>query len=218
MSGLVRDRFPILAGEATENRKVQRSEFVAIAFPCSDQSLFRERLAEIAREHHSSRHHCWAYRILDPEWSVEDRSSDAGEPSGTAGRPILQAIESADLFNTAVVVVRYFGGVKLGTGGLVRAYSESARAALEQAPIREILRAAQLTIEVPFSLMSEIYRLMDPPELQISDETFGDAAQFTLEVRAGRLDALRKRLHELRAKELSPDGTFADVEIEPEPS
>ena len=115
----MRDAYRTIERGAEFRQKIERSEFLGLAFAVSSEPDFIAALDAIRKEHFDATHHCWAFRLLAAERA---RSSDAGEPSGSAGKPILSAIESAALFDAAVVVVRWFGGVKLGTGGLSRAY------------------------------------------------------------------------------------------------
>lgn len=108
------------------------SRFIVTAAPVESETVARSLLAEVASRMPDATHHCWAWRIADP---AIDRAGDAGEPSGSAGRPILAQVAGRDLVNTAVVVTRYFGGTKLGVGGLVRAYGGAAGEALDRAEI-----------------------------------------------------------------------------------
>jgi len=182
--------------EARASIKVQRSEFIGIAFPV-DGSSFAGDLLRIQKEFHDATHHCWAWRWLDGE-VFREQSSDAGEPSGTAGRPILQAIESAGLLDVGVVVVRYYGGVKLGTGGLGRAYRDAAREVLGVVPrVRRYLYTS-LEIEVPYSALSQVYRLVSPPDVVLASEEFGEPNRFRLDVRRSLVDGMMKELEEKR--------------------
>jgi len=122
------------------------------------------------------------------------RSSDAGEPSGTAGRPILSAIELADLFDVAVVVVRWFGGVKLGTGGLSRAYRESAAATLAAAKPVDHYVYERVRVSAPFDRMSDVYRLVAPPDVILVEEKFGETNEFAFNVRRSKRDEFVKTL------------------------
>ncbi len=124
------DHYLTLTGRAAARIKVERSEFLGIAVPAATIGEFLEELVAAGKKHHDATHHCWAFR----PFAGPDRSSDAGEPNGTAGKPIANAIKGAGLHDTGVVVVRWYGGVKLGTGGLSRAYHDSAAAALRDAP------------------------------------------------------------------------------------
>jgi putative IMPACT (imprinted ancient) family translation regulator len=113
-----------------------------------------DRLSALGREYADATHHCWGYRIAAPSGDLE-RSSDAGEPSGTAGAPILQAIRSAGLANVLVVVIRYFGGTKLGRGGLARAYREAARGAIEGCATLPLVRTTTLRLRGPVASEGE---------------------------------------------------------------
>ena len=126
------------------------------------------------------------------------RSSDAGEPSGTAGKPILGAIESADLFNAAVVVVRWFGGVKLGTGGLARAYRAAAAETLAIARTIDRYVYERIRVIVPFERLSDAYRLVAPPDVVLAAEEFGERNVFAFDVRASMAEEFRRRLAEKR--------------------
>ncbi|HEY6843353.1 MAG TPA: YigZ family protein [Thermoanaerobaculia bacterium] len=224
---------------------MERSEFLGIAFPVSEEALFFDQLDAIAKEHFDATHHCWAFRLRpspaaepalsgaegrhplaqagersrgpSPRVSAErvaegrarggefresrSRSSDAGEPSGTAGRPILSAIEGADLCDVAVVVVRWFGGVKLGTGGLSRAYRETAAAVLSRATIVDHYVYDLVTVIAPFDRMSDIYRLVDPPNVVLVAERFGETNEFDFNVRRSRVEEFAAAL---RARRLTP--------------
>jgi uncharacterized YigZ family protein len=136
------------SGPETE-LKVKGSRFLAQAFPAGDETAAKKCLDAVRKRYHDASHHCWALRLAPPERPLE-RADDDGEPSGTGGVPILGAIRRCDLFDLIVVVTRYFGGTKLGTGGLARAYAEAARQALESAPRREIWRESVLTIRCAY--------------------------------------------------------------------
>lgn len=181
--------------EHRESIKVQRSEFIGVAFPVDGSESFGRDLLRIQREFHNATHHCWAWRWFDGN-DVREQSSDAGEPSGTAGRPILQAIESAELFDTGVVVVRYFGGVKLGTGGLGRAYRDAARGVLAGVLRQTRYLYTRVVVEVPYSGLSQVYRLISPPDIVLVSESFGETNRFELDVRRSRAEALRRELAE----------------------
>jgi putative IMPACT (imprinted ancient) family translation regulator len=156
----------------------------------SEEQFFDE-LTAIEKHHHGATHHCWAFRLFRDERS---RSSDAGEPSGSAGRPILAAIESAALFDIAVVVVRWFGGVKLGTGGLSRAYRESASETLKRAKVVDHYVYDRVIVAAPFDRISDIYRLVSPPDVILRKENFGETNEFAFDVRQSRRDDFLKSL------------------------
>jgi uncharacterized YigZ family protein len=191
------DEYELVQGEARATIKIQRSEFIGIAFPAPTQDAFDTALTRIQREHFDATHHCWAWRRVE-DGELRAHGSDAGEPSGTAGRPILQAIESAELLDTGVVVVRYYGGVKLGTGGLARAYRDAAREVLDVAPRARRILYDRVVVEVPFSAMSAVYRLVAPPDVLLASETFGEPNRFELDVRRSRVARFLAQLEEKR--------------------
>jgi len=128
---------------------VRGSRFIATAIHAGDEESTRQRVEEVRREFHDATHHCFALRLADPGGEPLERSQDDGEPAGTAGLPILQAIRSAGLLDTLVVVTRYFGGTKLGRGGLARAYREAAGMALAGAPRTTRVACSPLRVMVP---------------------------------------------------------------------
>lgn len=140
-------------------------------------------------------HHCWAFRLLAGHRA---RSSDAGEPSGTAGRPILAAIEGADLHDAGVVVVRWYGGIKLGTGGLSRAYRDTAAEALRGAEVVDRYLYERVHVIVPFDALGNVYRLVHPPDVLLDGEEYGEENVFAFDVRESMTEAFKARLRELR--------------------
>ncbi len=131
------DAYLTLAGPAEAEIRIQRSRFLALAAPAADEATARAAVTAMQQRYHDCRHVCHAWRLGRATHTIEARQ-DAGEPAGTAGEPILVAIRQADLVDTVVVVARYFGGIKLGTGGLARAYGDAAQGALTAAPRREV--------------------------------------------------------------------------------
>jgi uncharacterized YigZ family protein len=126
------DSYRVVTGRGTSLIRERASKFIGIAFPVPTLEAFKEELSATRKEHHTARHWCYGH-VIGEQGDVH-RSSDDGEPSGTAGRPILRHIQGAGLTYTGVIVVRYFGGTLLGKGGLVQAYGEAAASALAQAP------------------------------------------------------------------------------------
>ena len=158
-----------------------------------------KKLGELQREFFDATHHCWAYRIFDIG-DFRGHGSDAGEPSGTAGRPILNAIEGASLADVGVVVVRYYGGVKLGTGGLARAYRDSAQQVLSEAVRATRYLYRRYRVIFPFAAMSAVYRMIDPPAILLAGEEYGEQNVFELDVRLSRCEAFEKTLTERRLR------------------
>jgi len=185
------DHYRTIAGSVEFRQKIERSDFLAFAFPIANEDAFFEELEQIAKRHFDATHRCWAFRLFQDGRS---RSSDAGEPSGTAGRPILSAIEGADLFDVAVVIVRWFGGVKLGTGGLSRAYRDTAAETLRKAEAVDRYLYDRFRVVVPFDRLSDAYRLVEPPAVLLVEEQFGETNEFAFDVRRSLRDEFAQAL------------------------
>lgn len=194
------DHYRTIAARTEFRHKIERSEFLGIAIPVTTEDAFFEELQRAQKQHFDATHHCWAYRLFT---GARSRSSDAGEPSGTAGKPILTAIEGAAFHDVGVIVVRWYGGIKLGTGGLSRAYRDTAVETLRQVQIVNKLIYVRCKVVVPFDSLGVIYRLANPPDVVLVEEHYGDENIFELDVRESQAAAFRKRLTELRLTELS---------------
>lgn len=127
--------YKTLGSESSAQLREKASRFIAIAFPMKDEDAFKERLLAFMKEHHGAKHFCSGWVLGDD--GERHKANDAGEPSGTAGKPILNRIQVAELTYCGIIVVRYFGGTLLGRAGLVQAYGEAAQLALEEAPVVE---------------------------------------------------------------------------------
>jgi uncharacterized YigZ family protein len=191
------DHYRTLAAPCEFRQKIERSEFLGIAFPVETEDAFFAELATLTKRHYDATHLCWAFRLF-ANGDIRARSADAGEPSGTAGKPIRSAIEGADLYDVAVVVVRWYGGVKLGTGGLSRAYRETAAEALRIASIEDRYVYQRFRITVPFDQLGVVYRLIDAPHVLLAEEHFGETNAFDFDVRLSRADEFAKTLIEKR--------------------
>jgi uncharacterized YigZ family protein len=194
-----RDHYRTLTEPVESRQKIERSEFLAIAFPVNDDVRFFAELERIEKRHFDATHHCWAFRLF-ADGEGRARSSDAGEPSGTAGKPILSAIEGADLYDVGVVVVRWYGGVKLGTGGLGRAYRDTAAGALAQAQPVDRYLYERVRVIAPFPLLSTVYRLIAPPDVLLVGETYGEENEFTFDVRKSNAEEFARTLVEKRLR------------------
>ncbi len=190
------DHYRMPAAPAEARLKIERSEFLGIVFPVSSEEAFFEELQRIEKKYFDATHHCWAFRL----WGGRTRSSDAGEPSGTAGKPILSAIEGADVHECGVVVVRWYGGVKLGTGGLSRAYRESAAEALRATSLVDRYVYKRFTLEVPFEILSTVYRMVAPPDVMLVAENFGESNTFDFDVRESMAEKFGAMLTEKRIR------------------
>lgn len=189
---MIDDAYSTIGTAARAELKVQGSRFLALSFPVGAREDAIDRWKSIKKEYHDATHHCYAYRL--GREGLEFRSSDDGEPSGTAGRPILSVIDRRGLTDVLVVVVRYFGGTKLGVGGLARAYAEAADAVLAvSAPETRYVQVV-LHIAVDHALTGRVMRAANAAGATVAGSEYGECARLALAVRASRADALREAL------------------------
>jgi uncharacterized YigZ family protein len=171
--------------------KEKGSKFIAIASPVYSLDDVRLQLEGLRKRYHDARHHCYAYRLGDEPYNI--RYNDDGEPSGTAGKPIFGQIQSFELTNVLVVVVRYFGGVKLGTGGLIQAYRASAKDAIINGKIITKTWKAFLEIRFNYLLMNDVMHIIKDESLRIVNQDSGKKSFILLEIRKGSLDLVVKK-------------------------
>jgi uncharacterized YigZ family protein len=189
------------AGESRAEIREKGSRFLAGIGPAADEAAAKAFLAALERELPEATHHCWAWRLGSPP---RERSSDAGEPSGTAGVPILQVLRGAGLSDVQAVVVRWFGGTKLGKGGLARAYAAATREALRGLPVSRRAPVARIAFEVPFDKVGAVKRLLRPPEVELESEEYGTAARLVLAVHEARLGLIGEALADLGIESPKP--------------
>ncbi|MFL6202384.1 MAG: IMPACT family protein [Thermoanaerobaculia bacterium] len=186
--------YPAPAGESRGELREKGSRFLAWIGPAADEETAKAALDRLARQYSDASHHCWAWRLGSPP---RERSSDAGEPSGTAGVPILQVVRGAGLSDVLAVVVRWFGGTKLGKGGLARAYAGAAREALAGLPVAQRVPTVRVSLRIPYEKVGAVKRLIHPPEVELESEIYTEAAQLVLAVHEERREALREALADL---------------------
>ncbi|MCH5319460.1 MAG: YigZ family protein [Paramuribaculum sp.] len=179
----------------SESRAVIRekmSKFIAIAFPIISADDAKTRIKKIANDYHDARHVCWAYvaGTNGDDWMANDN----GEPSGTAGRPILGQIRSAGLTNVAVAVVRYFGGIKLGTSGLIEAYKEAARAAIAEGT--KIIKTEETLLSISFNYadMQPVMKLLKSFDGKIMNQNFEMICRLDYLIRKDKSEEITARL------------------------
>lgn len=185
----------------------QGSRFIAEVVRITSESDAQRALEQIRAREYRAHHHCWAWQYGTGK-QTESRFSDDGEPSGTAGRPIADQIKSAGVTNLLVVVTRYFGGTKLGTGGLVRAYSSVAKDALSKAGNRTMYITEQIGIELPLDRYGALKRLVSSMEATLIQEEFSDRAKGIAIVRASLVIPFTLQLSDI----LQGRGTFVRLE------
>ncbi len=190
-------------GEGIYREKMSR--FLAFALPVSSVDDARECIALYANEYHDARHVCWAYMIGADRLTF--LSSDNGEPSGTAGKPILGQINSLGLTNVVVIVVRYFGGIKLGTSGLIVAYREAARMALDDAGVVEGREMTTLSVTFPYLAMNDVMRVVKGAHprdcVRITGQEFDNTCTITLSLPLDVLQELASRLDSISGTSLN---------------
>ena len=198
-------RYPIPAAQARAEIEVKNSRFVATAVPAFTVEEAREFIARIKAEFSDATHNVPAF-LIGYGNSVTAHCNDDGEPSGTAGRPILAVLQGSGLGDIALVVTRYYGGTKLGTGGLVRAYGVATKAVLEILPRAEKVPTHTTMLALPYSLLEQVCLLVEEWNVRILDETFAAditmTMQFTVAKFPGFQDTLRELSHGSLAAEI----------------
>lgn len=187
----------IRSSQRCEIEKIKASRFLGIAYPIASDGDAEEGLRLLRREFYTARHHCSAYR-LGPD-GARFRSSDDGEPSGSAGRPILQQIEAHALFDVAVVVVRWFGGTKLGVGGLVRAYGAAAAAVLTQCTRLEVVRKKRVEIAFPYECTAVVQGLLNQIEVTPFASRYGSEVVLVVDLPLDQIETFEIALRERSA-------------------
>ena len=172
--------------------KEKMSKFLAFAHPVLSGAEAKAVVATYQKKYYDARHVCWAYMVGAAR--TDFLSSDNGEPSGTAGKPILGQINSFGLTDVVIVVVRYFGGIKLGTSGLIAAYREAARMALEAAELEERHVMAEITFTFPYLSMNDVMKLTKQTGIKILGQQFDNTCSMTLAIREDDADMLRQKL------------------------
>ena len=188
----IKDTYTSIASPSRGLYKDQGSRFISFAYPVETEAQVKELVDSLRKEYHDARHHCYAYRLgLD---GARYRMNDDGEPSSTAGRPILSQIDSAGLSDILVVVVRYFGGIKLGVPGLIKAYKTATQDALGQAARIEKTAAVSYHIEFDYQNMEPVMRTLKDMDIPQSGQSFDQSCSMDIRVRLSQEEDLKKRL------------------------
>lgn len=187
------DIFYTIEREGTGKFTERKSRFLSFAYHVTSADDAKARLKALQNEYHDARHVCWAY-VIGPE-RKEWQANDNGEPSGTAGKPILNQINSLELTDVAVGVVRYFGGIKLGTPGLIAAYKEAASLALEASGVRECVRQQQYSFTFPYIAMNDVMKVVKSTGAEVVSQQFDNSCSMTLWIRMDDAENLYGRLN-----------------------
>jgi len=186
-------QFFILRTPSISESEIKKSRFIGVAMHCDSEQSALKQLRQLAAQHASANHLAFAWRIRAAEGFITERFFDAGEPSGTAGRPILSPLQGEDLINTVVAVIRYFGGVKLGTGGLTRAYGNAAKQAIEAAGKLPWVEMAQLSLKIDYSQLQMLEYQLKQIKGRIVDQQFTDRVSVVIELPAEHLVTIREQ-------------------------
>lgn len=181
------------SGEGIYSEK--RSKFLAFAIPVTTVDDVKNHIDVFQKKYYDARHVCYAYKI--GERGEQFRANDNGEPSGTAGKPILGQIESRGLTNLLVVVVRYFGGIKLGTGGLIAAYRFAAAEALDSIPHIEKTINGEITLEFSYPLLNDVLRIVKEEAPRVVEQIFDNECMMRLSIRLSKMPRLIERYEKL---------------------
>ncbi len=181
---------------ASAELEIEKSRFIAAASMVETEEAAQEIVKVVRAEHPKSRHVVWAYIIGDEKCQYLGMSDD-GEPKGTAGRPALSALQYSGLTNILVTVVRYFGGVKLGTGGLVRAYTDSVKAVIDDLPRKKLVEEVRLELRFGYDVYEVVRRTLDANGSRIESESFETDISMCCIVEKKALELLKKRLTEV---------------------
>ncbi len=188
-----KDSYKTIKNPSTGEYKDKGSKFIAYAFEINSEQEFKNQLEKIKKEHFKARHHCYAYAIGPGHEKY--RYNDDGEPGGTAGLPIYNQIKSKELTNIGIVVVRYFGGTKLGVPGLINAYKNSTKEALDNAEIVEKFIEDTISIKYDYKYTGEIMKVINSSSAKITDNLFETIPEIILKIRKSKSMELIKTIY-----------------------
>lgn len=196
------DSYKTIAGIAEGYITEQRSKFIAFAVPVQTPEQVKEMVDNYRKKYYDARHVCWAY-LLGVE-RTQFRVNDDGEPSSTAGKPILGVINSHELTDILIVVIRYFGGVKLGTSGLITAYRAAALDAVQNARIIDKTVDEDITILFEYPFLNSVMRIVKEENVQVISQTFEMNCEMTLRIRQSEAGKLKNQLLKVESVRLMP--------------
>ncbi|MCT4664353.1 MAG: YigZ family protein [Flavobacteriales bacterium] len=197
-----RDFYYTIEQSAEGFLKEKASKFFAYAFPTKNEEAVKDALEILRKKHYDARHHCYAYRL--GQYGEITRANDDGEPSNSAGKPILGQLQAFDVTNCLIVVVRYFGGTKLGVGGLIQAYKESAKEALENAEILKKTIDKQFTVHFGYNEMNTVMRILKNIPATDIVQNFQENCIITFSIREGEADSAVAKFSNLKNIEIQP--------------
>ncbi|TIH20151.1 YigZ family protein [Marinifilum sp. JC120] len=187
--------YPVPAKTVRTEEIIKKSRFICDIRQVQDRNQAKQFIADIKKEFPDARHHCSAF-VAGPPQTGDMGMSDDGEPQGTAGKPMLQVLQGSGIGDIAVVVTRYFGGIKLGTGGLVRAYSGAVQQGLEALDVVMKVPMRILSLEISYAQEGMLRRMLDEYRAEIEEQSFGASLMFTLIMPSDQVDAFCERIVE----------------------
>ena len=190
-------RYPIPAGVQRVEEEIKRSRFITTVGPAPSLEAARAFIGQVSAEFADASHNCWAYVVGPPGSTSQIGMSDAGEPHGTAGRPMLNVLLHSGVGDVVAVVTRYFGGTLLGTGGLVKAYSSGVQLGLQALPVVEKVKMAEVVVVIDYTAVTPFQRLLPEFEVEVVQQEFAADATFVLKLPEEKVDALSARIVEL---------------------
>lgn len=190
------DTYKTISKESEGLFKDRGSKFIAKAFPVTDDKQVKEQLEYLRKEYHDARHHCYAYQLGFDKSA--HRINDDGEPSGTAGRPIFGQISSFDLTNVLIVVIRYFGGIKLGVSGLINAYKTASKEAILNTTIITKTISYVYQIDYQYTEMNEVMKILKDYKLKPSQQIFDLECRLEFQVRKGESDIIYEKISKIK--------------------
>ena len=202
----INDTYTTLAQSGDGLYKEKGSKFIATAFVVENEEDVKAALLESQKKYHDARHHCYAY-IIGADKSIS-RSNDDGEPAGTAGKPILNQILSKGVTNTCVIVVRYFGGTKLGVSGLINAYKTASREALDNAGVVNKIIKISYTIDFPYSATNEVSRVMKEGAVEQTKASYDSSCHIEFSTRKKEAAKIEERLSAIKDVVIKPMKTI----------
>ena len=185
--------YQVPADTIVVEQELKKSRFIASAGRASNKAEAVSFIQAVKRTFPDASHNCWAYIAGEPNNTVEIGMSDDGEPQGTAGKPMLNVLQHKGIGEIVVVVTRYFGGVKLGAGGLVRAYSNAVQAVMEELPLAEVVAVKEAQLQFPFAHESAIRRLLESLDIIIVETGYQDNVLMHLKVPENKADELEQK-------------------------
>ena len=186
--------YQTLKHAVTTRLEIKKSEFITYAYPVASRVQAMFHVEQLRAKYPDARHHCWGYIIGDPDNTTSAGFDDDGEPSGTAGRPILNVLQHKSIGNVIIIVVRYFGGIKLGAGGLTRAYASAAQAAIDEMTLSPHVPMTQIEILATFATEAQCRYVIDSLGGHIDDVAYSKQVTLTATLAEADIDSLKARL------------------------